>query len=170
MKTIFVVLPFGTEKYIEIARKVAHKVELLLDTYVEVVSDAISPVSLKREDITPIEYLFQSLGCMLRAGVVVFASDWKGDRECSLLHAIALAYGLDIREMNESAGKPLKDYGKINPCPFCKNDEVSLYKLNNGKGFEIECDSCGTTSSVENTAQAAIDAWNKGAVRQGQHV
>ena len=167
MKTIFVVLPFGTEKYIEIARKVAHKVELLLDTYVEVVSDAISPVSLKREDITPIEYLFQSLGCMLRAGVVVFASDWKGDRECSLLHAIALAYGLDILEMNESAGKPLKGSESINSCPFCKSAEVSMCKVSKGEGYTMHCSDCGANGSVEDTEQEAVDAWNN---VEAQHV
>ncbi len=163
MKTIFVVLPFGTENYAEIACNIAHDAELRFDTYLQVISP-LTPARnlLMREDTSPINFLFYSLSYMLEADVVVFPYDWQGDRECSLLHAIALAYGLNILDMKEPVGKLLKGSGNINSCPFCKSSDLILRKLSNGEGYAMHCNNCGATGSIMDTAQKAVDAWNKG--------
>ena len=163
MKKIFVVLPFETENYVEVSCNVAHDAELLLDTYLHITPDPMFSSLLSRNNgNTPLYFLYQSLGYILSADIVVFAYGWKGDRECSLLHAIAVAYGLNILDVEEPVGKLLKGSGNINSCPFCKSSDLILRKLSNGEGYAMHCNNCGATGSIMDTAQKAVDAWNKG--------
>jgi len=46
----------------------------------------------------------------------------------------------------------------IKPCPLC-NTEVNVICL--GGNFKVKCNNCETSSGLYNTAQQAIDAWNK---------
>ena len=158
MKTVFVVLPFGIENYAEIACNIAHDAELRLDTYLQLVSP-LTPARnlLMREDTSPINFLFYSLSYMLEADVVVFPYDWQGNRECSLLRAIALTYEMNILDLEEPVHNPRKDRGGLTPCPFCKSVELSMCKLN--KGYAMHCDDCGANGPIKDTEQKAVDAW-----------
>ena len=167
MKTVFIALPFGIEDYDEVACKVAHKAELMLDTYLQLIPDLVRKlVFLLQGGANPIDFLLYSLEYMKQADVVVFAYGWRGDRECSLLHAIALAYELNILDMD----KQPKDDGVVQACPFCQSGELSMCKLSRGRGYAMHCNDCGASGSVCDTEQAAIDAWNKGGVKGIEHV
>ena len=164
MKTVFVVLPFGIENWLEAASKVAHEVEVRLGTYVHLITDFPTPVA--PADMSPFDFLFNCLGSMSRAGIIAFSRGWRKSKECSLLHAIALAYELNILDMD----KQPQDDGVVQACPFCKSEELSMCKLSRGKGYTMHCNDCGANGSVEDTEQEAIDAWNNCAMKGAEHV
>ena len=161
MKTVFVVLPFGIENWLEAASKVAHEVEVRLGTYVHLITDFPTPVVLA--DMTPLDSLLYCLGDMNRAGIIAFSRGWRKSKECRLLYAIAVAYELNILDMD----KQPQDDGVVQACPFCKSEELSMCKLSRGKGYAMHCNDCGANGSICDTEQGAIDAWNKGDVKHG---
>ena len=87
MKKIFVVLKLGVEGCFEQALQIVHEVEKKLDTYCELIPSIRVPFYDRPEDYRAIDELFDALGYMREADIVVFPTDWQSSREFTLLHA-----------------------------------------------------------------------------------
>lgn len=161
MKNVFVVLPFGISNALVLAQHIVHLVEMKLDTYCQLIPNLNLPLSFwVHNELKPLDYLRHCLAYMTEADVVVFEHDWQSFRECSLLHAIAAAYELNILVLD--APKEEQEI-KFLPCPFCGEDDmlsVAYHETKQGKEFFVTCTDCGTDGPMANSAQEAVELWN----------
>ncbi len=145
---IFVVLPLELDNILDVAAKLAHIAEGKLDTYCK-----LTPIVDKA--ISPLDYLSYSLLGMSKADVVVFTKDWRSSKECSLLHAIAMAYELFIMELDENVFETTE----LKACPFC-GGKATIEQLAGDKWI-AECGNCCCKSQVQGAADDAAAAWNR---------
>ena len=157
MKYIFVVLPFDTEKPLGTTINIAHEVERSLDTDCKLIPSTTIPSFGHQEDIEPIDYLWHCLGGMKEADIVVFRPDWQESKTCTILHDIALAYGLDVLELDSEETEGV--------CPLCGNTKLSVMKLyvcekECGKKYAVHCEECGAYGPFKDNDSFARDAWS----------
>ena len=156
MKTLFVVMPFGTSDMFEVASKVAFEVEKLLGQHLQLLPLCTSSYGVglyfEANDTSdakkPLVFLHNSLGYMLSADYVAFAPDYRGHRECQLLRAIAAAYELNV----------IESAPELKACPFCNAPDVSIHKVEDG--YNATCDNCGASGPLCTNEKAATTAWN----------
>ena len=157
-KKVFVVLKFGVEGCLEQALRIVYEVEKKLGVYCQLIPSRRALFTYKPEDYRLIDELFNALGYMREADVVVFPPHWQSSREFTLLHAIACAYELNIMELDTPNEKI-----KLKPCPFCGEDEqitVALEDTEHGKEFSVFCPTCGTDGPTGITERMAVELWN----------
>lgn len=158
MKTLFVVLPFGTSNMFDVASKVAFEVEKLLGQHLQLLPANTSSYGFglyfdtkdTNDAKQPLGFLHHALGYMLSADYVAFAPGWRTSRECKLLRAIATAYELNVIESAPT----------LKPCPFCNDTKISIHDIEGG--YSAICDNCGASGPVCTNEKAATTAWNGG--------
>ena len=163
MKTLFVVLPFVIKDYLKVASKLAFAASMKLGEYVKLLPDANGgygfglyfELHMKGTDAnTQLWQIQQAIGLMNKADYLLFMPGWEKYKECRLLYEIAMAYELNIIELD---GKPEIE---LKPCPFCNapSDKLTFGCIDDE--YYVECGHCGAGGPMCSDEEAAATAWN----------
>ena len=51
---------------------------------------------------------------------------------------------------------------ELKPCPFCGSEKINIWNCNDKSDSAwCQCESCLASTSVEETEEEAIEAWNR---------
>lgn len=184
MKTLFVVLPFVVENYVEAIEQITFAVENMLGMHLQSMEQDTPyfGIGCYFEKNTPCETEQQKertltkqtlarlrdyMSNLISADYIAFTPDWREHKETILLHGIACAYGLKVIELEAEA---LKEEEKMKACPFCGGvPEFHEHVMMGSDGkpmYYLQCSKCFVSTPPMKNQAEALSVWNTRATEE----
>lgn len=166
MKSVFVVLPFGIENYLDVATKLAFALSMKLGKYLKLLPEnttwgfGLYFEAMRENKVESAEVinLVKSIIWMDKADYILFTPGWEKYKECRVLYEIAMAYSLNIVELDDEQEVELRD------CPFCGASilpEPLRDPKEEGGLYYLRCEVCGAQGARGRNEHEAMKLWDK---------